>query len=280
VDAAGIAGHLLKKQLLEPHWEKKAGEVVALERATLYGIVVYNNRRVNFGRSTRGRARDLHPRGPGGRRVGPKLPFLAHNQQADRQVQELEHKARRQDVLVDDELIHAFYDQQLPADVLQRRHAGALVPRRGQAPAGLLQLTRDELMRHEAAGITTAAFPRTVRLGGIDCAATYLHEPGDAKDGLTVTVPIYALNQVSEERCEWLVPGMLKDKVLALCKSLHQRPRSRLVPLPEFAASFVRDGALRAGSLMDALLKAVRERTQLPCSATTSSSSSCSRTCS
>jgi ATP-dependent helicase HrpA len=67
----------------------------------------------------------------------------------------------------------------------------------------------------------------------VDCAATYLHEPGDAKDGVTVTVPIYALNQVSEERCEWLVPGMLKDKVLALLKSLHQRPRSRLVPLPD-----------------------------------------------
>jgi ATP-dependent helicase HrpA len=79
-----------------------------------------------------------------------------------------------------------------------------------------------------------------VRLGGIDCAATYLHEPGDAKDGLTVTVPIYALNQVSDERCEWLVPGMLKDKVLALVKSLHQRPRSRLLPLPDYAAEFCR----------------------------------------
>jgi ATP-dependent helicase HrpA len=119
-------------------------------------------------------------------------------------------------------------------------------------------------MRHEAAGITTAAFPKTLRLGGIDCSATYLHEPGDAKDGLTVQVPIYALNQVSEERCEWLVPGMLQAKVLALCKTLHQRPRSRLVPLPDFAAEFcatVPDSA--QGGLLEALLKAVRERTQL-----------------
>ena len=84
-----------------------------------------------------------------------------------------------------------------------------------------------------------------MRLGGIDCAATYLHEPGDAKDGVTVTVPIYALNQVGDERCEWLVPGMLKDKVLALLKSLHQRPRSRLVPLPEFAAEFCAERCLR-----------------------------------
>ena len=91
-------------------------------------------------------------------------------------------------------------------------------------------------MRHEAAGITTESFPKTVRLGGVDCAATYLHEPGDPRDGITVTVPLFVLNQVSEERAEWLVPGMLKDKVQALLKSLPQRPRSRFVPLPESAA--------------------------------------------
>ncbi|MFX8485479.1 DUF3418 domain-containing protein, partial [Acinetobacter baumannii] len=89
----------------------------------------------------------------------------------------------------------------------------------------LLKLTRDELMRHEAAGITTSAFPKTVRLGGVDCTASYLHEPGDPRDGITVTVPLFVLNQVSEERCEWLVPGMLKDKIQALLKSLPQRPR-------------------------------------------------------
>ena len=119
----------------------------------------------------------------------------------------------------------------------------------------LLHLTRDELMRHEAAGITTAAFPKTLRMGGVDCTATYLHDPGDAKDGVTVTVPIYALNQVSEERCDSLVPGMLAPKVLALVKSLHQRPRSRLLPLPDFAACFVEQHAYADGSLVDTLLR-------------------------
>ena len=114
-----VGGHLLKKQLLEPHWEKKAAEVMALERATLYGLVVYSSRRVNFAQvDPARRARDLHPR----RRWWPAsgtrtLPFLAHNQKLIAQVEELEHKSRRQDVLVDDELIYAFYDQQLPADV-------------------------------------------------------------------------------------------------------------------------------------------------------------------
>lgn len=259
-----VAGHLLKTQLLEPHWEKKAAEVVALERATLYGLVVYANRRVNFGRVDPKAAREIFIRealveGE----WDTKLPFVGHNRKLIAQVQELEHKARRQDVLVDDELIFAFYDQQVPQQV----HSGATFEKwyreELKKQPTLLQLTRDELMRHEAAGITTQAFPKTIRLGGIDCAANYLHEPGDAKDGLTVTVPIFALNQVSEERCEWLVPGMLQAKVLALVKTLHQRPRSRLVPLPDYAAEFCELTPFAQGSLMDALLKAVRERTQL-----------------
>ena len=166
-------------------------------------------------------------------------------------------------MLVDDELIYAFYDQQLPADV----YSGVSLERwfrdEVKRQPRLLQLTRDELMRHEAAGITTAAFPKTLRLGGIDCAAEYLHEPGDAKDGVTVTVPIYALNQVSDERCDWLVPGMLRDKVHALLKSLPQRPRSRLVPLPETTAEFCELTPFAQGELLEVLLKFVRERTQL-----------------
>ena len=260
-----MAGHLLKTQLLEPHWEKKAAEVIALERATLYGIVIYSNRRVNYGRVDPAAAREIFIREAlVNGEWESTLPFLVHNRKLLRQVEELEHKARRQDVLVDDELIFAFYDRHLPADVC----SGATLERWWkQASAGqprLLHLTRDELMRHEAAGITTEAFPRTVRLGGIDCAAAYLHEPGDPRDGLTVTVPIYALNQVSDERVEWLVPGMLKDKVLALVKSLHQRPRSRLVPLPDYAAAFVAEMPFAQGSLMDTLLAAVRAKTQLP----------------
>ena len=260
----GIAGHLLKTQLLEPHWEKKAAEVVALERATLYGIVIYNNKRVNFGRLDPAAARAIFIREAlVGDEWETRLPFLAHNRKLVKQVQELEHKARRQDVLVDDELIFAFYDQQLPPDVCSGATLEKWYREEIKKQPQLLQLTREELMRHEAAGITTSAFPKVLRLGGIDCVTSYLHEPGDAKDGVTVTVPIYALNQVSEERCEWLVPGMLAAKVLALTKSLHQRPRTRLVPLPDYAAEFCELTPFGRGSLMDALLKAVRERTQL-----------------
>ena len=259
-----IAGHIIKTQLLEPHWEKKAAEVIALERATLYGIVIYSNKRVNFGNVDAHAAREIFIREAlVAGEWETKLPFVTANRKLIAQVEELEHKSRRQDVLVDDELIHAFYDSQLPADVC----SGHLIERwyreESKRQPKLLMLTREELMRHEAAGITSNAFPKTIRLGGVDCAATYLHAPGDAKDGVTVTVPIYSLNQVNDERCEWLVPGMLKDKVLALAKSLHQRPRSRLVPLPDYAQSFMEAVEFGHGGLLDVLLKHVRDKTQL-----------------
>ena len=263
-----VAAHLLKKQLLDPHWEKKAAEVMSLERATLYGLVIYSGRRVPFARVDMQGAREIFIReGLVGGQWETRLPFLAANHKLVKQVEELEHKSRRQDVLVDEELIYAFYDKFIPRDV----HSGATFERwyreASRSDPALLKLTRDELMRHEAAGITTDAFPKSIRLGGVDCPAAYLHEPGDARDGLTVTVPLFVVNQVSDERAEWLVPGMLKDKVQALLKSLPQRPRSRFVPLPESAARLAarlsQPDAWAQGSLTDALARLVREETSL-----------------
>ena len=263
-----VGAHLLKKQLLDPHWEKKSGEAVAYERATLYGLLIYSGRRRPYATIDPVGARELMIREAlvaGDWET--RLPFLNANQTLVRKVQELEHKSRRQDVLVDDELIFAFYDAQIPAEVCNARQLEAWWREASRQNPRLLHLSRDELMRHEAAGITTEAFPRTVRLGGVDCAATYLHEPGDVRDGVTVTVPLFVLNQVSEERCEWLVPGMLKDKIQALLKSLPQKPRSRFVPLPENAARLAE--ALRVperfgqGALTDVLLRVVREETSL-----------------
>ncbi len=263
-----VGAHLLKKQMLDPHWEKKAARVSALERATLYGLVIYSQRRVDYSRVDPAGAREIFIREALVQgEWETRLAFLAANQKLVRQVAELEHKSRRQDVLVDDEVVFAWYDGQIPAEVCN----GASLERwYGQAVREnpkLLYLTREALMRHEAAGITAQAFPRTIRLGGVDCACSYLHEPGDARDGLSVALPLFALNQASEDRCDWLVPGMLKDKVLALLKTLHQRPRSRLVPLPataeRFAAELSEPEVFGSGSLMDALLKKVRAATQL-----------------
>ena len=263
-----VGAHLLRKQLLDPHWEKKSGEVIALERATLYGLVVYSGRRVPFGKVDPQTAREIFIRAAlveG--QWETNLTFLDANHKMIAKVEELEHKSRRQDVLVDDELIYAFYDQQIPADVCSGRLLEAWYKNEVKRQPSLLVLSREELMRHEAAGITTQAFPKTLRLGGTDCTATYLHQPGDARDGVTVTVPLFVLNQVSEERCEWLVPGLLKDKIHALLKSLPQKPRTRFVPLPDSAAKLAETLGLPeifgTGSLTDVLLKKVRDITSL-----------------
>ncbi|MDI9333656.1 MAG: ATP-dependent RNA helicase HrpA [Cytophagales bacterium] len=263
-----VAHHLLRRQLLDPHWEKKAGQVMALERATLYGLVVYHNRRVDFSKIDPSGAREVFIREAlvAGNWATP-LPFLQANINMIAKVEDLEHKSRRQDVLVDDELIFAFYDQHIPQDVCSGHTFERWFKQTVKTNPKLLLLSREELMRHEAAGITTDQFPKIIRLGGVDCKATYLHDPSHAADGLTVEIPIFALNQVSEDRCEWLVPGMLKDKIGALLKSLPQRPRSRFVPLP--ASSERLAGVLcepmnwASGSLTEVLLKRVRDETSL-----------------
>ena len=266
--------HLLKKQLLDPHWEAKHGDVVAFERATLYGLVIYSGRKVPFAKADPVLARTIFiQQALVEAQWQTELPFMAANKKLVAQVMDLEHKSRRQDVLVDDSMIQAFYEQHLPEDVcnckgLERWHRDESRRRReaGDNSEPLL-MTRESLMRHEAVGITAQAFPKMVRLGGVDCAAHYLHAPGDAKDGVTVTVPLFVLNQVSDERAEWLVPGMLKDKIQALLKSLPQRPRSRFVPLPESAARLAAELSVPevfgAGGLTDVLLKKARDETSL-----------------
>ena len=266
--------HLLKKQLLDPHWEAKHGDVVAFERATLYGLVIYSGRKVPFAKADPVLARQIFiQQALVEAQWQTELPFMAANKKLVAQVMDLEHKSRRQDVLVDDSMIQAFYEQHLPEDVcnckgLERWHRDESRRRReaGDNSQPLL-MTRESLMRHEAVGITAQAFPKMVRLGGVDCAAHYLHAPGDAKDGVTVTVPLFVLNQVSDERAEWLVPGMLKDKIQALLKSLPQRPRSRFVPLPESAARLAAELSVPevfgAGGLTDVLLKKARDETSL-----------------
>ena len=267
-----VGAHLLRKQVLDPKWDRRHAEVQGMERATLYGLVVYSGRRVPYARVDLAGAREIFIREAlVDGQWDTDLPFLAANRKQIRKVMDLEHKSRRQDVLVDEALIYAFYDQQLPQDVCNgktlerwyRQASRELTP--GQ-PAPLT-ITQAELMRHEAAGVTTEAFPKIVRLGGVDCAAQYLHEPGDVRDGLTVTVPLFVLNQVNEERTEWLVPGMLKDKIQALLKSLPQKPRARLVPLPESAARLAAEMCVPElfglGSLYDVLQARVKAMVQL-----------------
>ena len=263
-----VGGHLLHKTLLEPHWEKKPAQVSAFERATLYGLVVYNQRRVDYGRVNPAEARELfirHALVEG--EWDCRWPFLKHNLKLIAEIEALEDRARRRDVLVDAALIEAFYERFVPPEVHSGatfdawyRHAVREQPR-------LLFLEREALMRHEAAGVTTEAFPTRLNIGSLELALAYSFDPGGARDGVTATVPLAALNQIPEQRLQWLVPGMLGDKVAALLKSLPQKLRARLVPLPEtarqFAADLTQPEHYAQGDLLDALRTRVRERTGL-----------------
>ena len=234
-----VAAHLLRRNWSDPRWEKKAGQVVANERATLYGLVVYAGRRVQYGRVNPEHARELFIRQalvPGD--IDTRLPFVAHNRKLIAGIEKLEHQSRRPDILVDDELIYAFYDRQLPEGISQTATLEKWVRGLDKAAAAGLLLTRDELMRHEAAGVTTDVFPKQVDWQGVVMSLDYHFEPGSPRDGVTLSVPLFALNQVDPARCEWLVPGMLKEKVHLLLKSLPQKLRRHCVPLPDYAAGF------------------------------------------
>jgi ATP-dependent helicase HrpA len=262
------AAHLLKRTYSEPHWEKRPAQVMAFERATLYGLLVYQQRRVNYGPIDPAVARSLFIReGLVAGELDTRAPFMAHNQKLIREIRDLEHKTRRPDVLVDEDLIYAFYDQRVPAEVA----SGAAFERwRVQAEAAEPQrlfLSREELMRHEAAGVTSQLYPKSITMGGLQMGASYHFEPGSARDGVTLTVPLLALNQVDAVRCEWLVPGMLKEKVHLLLKSLPQKLRRHCVPLPEYAQGFVdRSRSMAAPiGLLDALIRDVRAQVGVAC---------------
>ena len=255
-----VARHLIRKSWSDPRWDKRMGQVVANERGSLYGIPVYSGRRVHFGPIDPARAREifiLQALVPG--EIDSNLPFLAHNRKLIAQIERLEHQARRPDILVDDSLIQAFYDKLLPEGIHQAATLEHWYKGLNKEKAAALLLTREDLMRHEAAGITTDVFPKILEWNGVRLAADYHFEPGSPKDGLTVTVPLYFLNQVNADRCEWLVPGMLKEKVQMLVKSLPQKLRRHCVPLPDYAAGFYDRWydklADPPGSLTDAIIE-------------------------
>ena len=264
-----VGAHLIRRHVFEPHWEKSAGQVVAWERITLHGLLLHAKRRVSFGKASDEvpLARELLIRGAlVNGEVGEdwvrKWRFLQHNRKLKTEIEKLEHKSRRPDVLVDDELVYAFFDAAVPAGITTlaafdkwRREAERENPR-------LLCLEKDQLMRHEAAGITTDAFPHTLEHRGQIYPLAYHHDPGASDDGVTLALPLVALNQAPATRLEWLVPGLLKEKVIALLKTLPQKYRHRVQPLDAFAESFCAAVA-EDEPLVRALTRSIEEKIAL-----------------
>jgi len=233
-----LAPHLVKRHYSEPRWEKKAAAVMADERVKLYGLPIVTRRKVQYGRIDAREARALfirHALVEGD--YDTRAPFFAHNRALIGDVQELEHKARRRDILVEPEMLYVFYDERIPADIHDGRRFEHWRKQAEQQDPQLLFLTQEYLMRRQAGEVTQAQFPDHLLVNGVRLALHYHFEPGHADDGVTATIPLALLNQLGAERFEWLVPGLLQDKLAALLKSLPKALRRNFVPVPEFAAA-------------------------------------------
>jgi ATP-dependent helicase HrpA len=259
-----VGTHLIKRHYFDPHWEKKTAQVTAYERSTLHGLLLNAKKRVHYGPMNVAESREVFIRQAlvGGEFI-TSAPFFAHNQKLIADIEALEHKARRPDVLVDDELIFAFYDQRVPAHIHNGAAFEAWRKEAEHTDAKLLYLKKDDLMRHEAAGITTDQFPPQLKIDNVSFALSYNFSPGKSDDGITLTVPLALINQVSAARCEWLIPGILAEKVQQLIKTLPQKIRRNLVPVPEFSATFCRAVPPSNTPLLQALARYIREQTQL-----------------
>ncbi|BBO19884.1 MAG: ATP-dependent helicase [Rhodocyclaceae bacterium] len=263
-----VGAHLVRKSVYDPHWEKRTGQVRAWERATLHGLVLYAKRPVTYGRIDPKLARELFIReglvqGALPDEMARHARFFQHNRKLVRDIEQLEHKTRRQDVLVDEELIFAFYDAQIPAEAVDVASFERWRKDAEKAEPKLLYLTREQLMRHDAAGVTSERFPPQMEIHGQRYPLAYHFEPGAEDDGVTLTVPVAALNQVPAVRCEWLVPGLLEQKAAQFVKTLPQKYRHRLQPVDEFVADFAEAAHAADEPFLRALTRAAEEKMQL-----------------
>ncbi|MCS3805970.1 ATP-dependent helicase HrpA [Chromobacterium alkanivorans] len=235
-----LAPHLVKYHYFDPHWEKSRGEVVASERVTLYGLTLVPRRPVSYGRIAPEEARELFIRGAlVNMEYVSNAPFFQRNQQLIREVEQLEHKARRQDVLVDEEALFAFYSERIPAEVVDAASFEAWRKEAEKTEAKLLHLTREELMRHAAQHVTENQFPEWLELEDGRLKLRYRFEPNHPLDGVTLDVPLAILNRLQPAAFEWLVPGMVREKLQQLIKGLPKQIRRCCVPVPDFVTRFL-----------------------------------------
>lgn len=257
-----LAQHLVKRSYSEPHWEKKQAAVMAYEKVTLYGVPLVSSRKVNFGRIDPSLSRELFIR-----HALVEGDWFTHhqfwrdNQRLLAEIEELEHRARRRDILVDDETIFHFYDERVPADVVSGRHFDAWWKKTRRERPELLTFTRELLVNAGRGGVDEADYPDEWSADGVSLPLTYRFEPGTPTDGVTVDIPLPLLNQVPAESFDWQVPGLREELVVALIRSLPKAVRRNFVPVPDYARAAL--AAMPAGEepLLDALTRQLRRMT-------------------
>ncbi|KPZ16772.1 ATP-dependent helicase HrpA [Pseudomonas viridiflava] len=249
-----LAGHLIKKNHFEPHWEKKRGQVVAFEQITLFGLIVVGRRPVHFGPVDPVVSRELFIReGLVRGDIQSRAKCLSANTRLLEQLDELEAKARRRDILADEDTLYAFYEARIPADIHQTATFDSWYKTESQKNPQLLIMREEDVLAREASEVTAAQYPDTLRLGELSLSLTYHFEPNHPRDGVTLRVPAPLLLSLPAERLEWLVPGLLETKCIALVRSLPKAVRKNFVPVPDFIKAALQRITFGEGSLTQAL---------------------------
>ncbi|WP_265695631.1 ATP-dependent RNA helicase HrpA [Photobacterium obscurum] len=254
-----LAEHLIKRSYSEPHWEKKQAAVFAFEKVTLYGIPVVAKRKVNYGKIDAQVSREIFIRSAlveGDWET--KHKFYQQNRKLLREVEELEHKSRRRDILIDDDALFEFYDQRIEHTVVSGRHFDSWWKKAARDNKELLNFEREMLFRGDASHVTDLDYPNFWHQGNLKLKLSYQFEPGDDNDGVTVHVPLPILNQVEPDGFDWQIPGLRHELVVALIKSLPKPIRRNFVPAPNYADAFLARAEAMAMPLLDSLEKELK----------------------
>ncbi|TLS79516.1 ATP-dependent RNA helicase HrpA [Photobacterium damselae subsp. damselae] len=257
-----LAQHLLKRSYSEPHWEKKSAAVHAFEKVTLYGIPVVAKRKVNYGRIDPTLSREIFIRSAlveGD--WDTKHKFFQQNRKLLREVEELEHKSRRRDILIDDEQLFEFYDQRIDLSVVSGRHFDTWWKKASKENPELLNFEREMLFRNDASHVTDLDYPNFWHQGNLKLKLSYQFEPGEDNDGVTVHVPLAILNQVEPDGFDWQIPGLRHELVVALIKSLPKTLRRNFVPAPNYADAFLSRTKVMEAPLLDSMEKELKRIT-------------------
>ncbi len=259
-----LAKNLTNSQYSDPRWDRKKSQVTAWERVSLYGLTVVPKRRVHYGPINAEISHEIFVREAlANMELDSKASFLTANKHIIAEIEELEHKARRQDVLVDEHVLFGFYDAIVPSYIINGIGFEAWRKEAEKENPKVLHLTKDDLMRHTAESVTEAQFPETLEIDGVTIHLKYRFEPNHVLDGVTATVPLALLNQLDATRSEWLVPGMLREKVTALIKILPKTYRRVCVPVPDFVTGFLEHTKVGAQSILLALVNYIQQQTSL-----------------
>ncbi|MEY1272849.1 ATP-dependent RNA helicase HrpA [Proteus mirabilis] len=257
-----IATHLVKHHYSEPHWSKAQGAVMANEKVTLYGLPIVASRLVNYGKIDPLLCRELfirHALVEGDWQT--RHAFFRENLKLRTEVEELEHKSRRRDILVDDETLFTFYDQRIPQDVISTRHFDKWWKIAQKNSPDLLSFEKSMLIKEDAKRVSALDYPNYWHQDNLKLRLTYQFEPGTAADGVTVHIPLAILNQIKDEGFDWQIPGIRHELVVALIKSLPKPIRRNFVPAPNYASAFLERVVTPEGELLDKLEKELRRMT-------------------